>query len=111
MKPNNEPAMKPNPNEQYNNKMTGIAMTPTQRQHTKKPWHNSNSTSSIIFKDTVRIVDCDTISNATHIVHCVNSHEQLIEALKGLLDNLCNDNIEEFEIKAREVLEIAQKEG
>jgi phosphoribosylamine-glycine ligase len=67
-----------------------------QGKWTKGPWHVEDS--MVFAENTLRVADCycadqeqteDEIeANAARIVQCVNSHDTLVEALKGAQEEL-----------------------
>ena len=62
----------------------------------------------------IAYVECDPVIEYAHlIVHCVNTHEALVEALQGLLDITDDPNLNWVEIldkieKAKKALTLAE---
>lgn len=101
-------------------------------KHAQTPWKRSDD-NGIVDKENYELATCysgsveEDIANARHIVHCVNMHTELVEALKGLSDMygaafdmvggdliMTGSHVDLFEerhAKAQEVLNKATKEG
>lgn len=98
--------------------------------HTKTPWaviDFDNSPNCIVQKDNLVIADCcqfhyekiQNKANARHIVKCVNSHDELVEACEEVLqahidlhleladqeNRSCGIRKVDYVIKAREALQ------
>lgn len=48
-------------------------------------------------------------ANALHIVHCVNHHAELVEALREAADSLEHDHMAQRDLKAQELRALADK--
>jgi hypothetical protein len=65
-------------------------------QYTPLPWVTQGNGKVLAASNTILIADCipqninfmakNPDANAQRIVHCVNSHDELVEAVAGLLD-------------------------
>lgn len=81
-------------------------------KHTPTPWESQNN---VIFGDVDNPehdgdspyigklegqLEDDNKANAAHIVKCVNVHDELLEALKGLLDELSSEEMDRLENSA-----------
>lgn len=84
------------------NKMEGTVITKTETKHTATPWLmmpgglavSGNDPEGNRYQEIARMIDGNTTcthlhvtademkANALHIVHCVNLHDELVEALK-----------------------------
>ncbi len=92
-------------------------------QHTPLPWHVGETNKLVIYRqDGYAVADCKVFhsrpgserevaeANAALIVNAVNCHEELLSALKGLLEeyDLCGEGHDENRLRtARLILEKA----
>ena len=77
-------------------------------KRTPTPWNNDLFPFAVDGKDGILIADCSDIAcrndevqnaNAEHIVRCVNSHDELVEACNHVIDNLSQESEEAWEVE------------
>ncbi len=88
----------------------------TESKHSPAPWRLYGDIGNMVGADNMHSADCQCAhspaANAAHIVRCVNAFPVMLEALKGVYNNLYwrNPNYMETWATAKAAIQEAEKE-